>query len=61
MRKCTLCHCGPSTTGAECHSAQEVYVASGCLTHSHPVDMKKVRVSDVTKSYIVNLLQSGKT
>ena len=35
------------------------YMLTACLTHSHDLDTKKVRLSNVTKNYVLNLLQQG--
>ena len=32
---------------------------TGCLRHTHEADRKKVRLSNLTKSYILDLLQQG--
>ena len=37
----------------------QYFILTACLTHSHDLDVKKVRLSNMTKNYVLNLLQQG--
>ena len=42
-----------------CEDMAHYYVLTACLTHSHDLDVKKVRMSNMTKNFVYNLLQQG--
>lgn len=42
-----------------CYSWKDVFILRGCLAHSHAIDGSKARLSNVTRSFIVNLLNQG--
>lgn len=53
-----ICHCQEATR-EKCLTARHRFILEGCVTHSHPMDRDKLRLSQVTKDRIWELLRSG--
>ncbi|XP_059090576.1 uncharacterized protein LOC131886305 isoform X2 [Tigriopus californicus] len=58
FRQATLCQCEDTITEI-CRNGKPMVLIYGCLTHSHPIDRKNIRLSKVTKNQALKLLQSG--
>ncbi|XP_059083696.1 uncharacterized protein LOC131880975 isoform X2 [Tigriopus californicus] len=55
-----VCQCEDANADGDwCHNAQFKILAYGCLAHSHPIEPRKLRLSEVEKRRVIQMLQSG--
>lgn len=54
-----VCLCEADNDSDWCHTAQFKILAYGCVAHSHPIEPKNLRLSEVEKTRVAQMLQSG--
>lgn len=59
LRKVMRCSCVDFVAKTLCFHQEILFELRGCLTHSHPVERKSRRISQVTKNLLMSLLEAG--